>query len=54
MIVLVIKKGNFKFLEWLNNEMDFFIFSDFLKEVYKEILEFVYGDGIKLEEIIFE
>ncbi len=53
-IAPAIKKGNPKLLEWLNNEMDSLISSDFLKEAYKETLEPVYGDGIKPEEIIFE
>ncbi len=53
-IAPAIKKDNPKLLEWLNNEMDSLISSDFLKEAYKETLEPVYGDGIKPEEIIFE
>ncbi len=53
-IAPAIKKGNPKLLEWLNNEIDSLISSDFLKEAYKETLEPVYGDGIKPEEIIFE
>ncbi len=53
-IAPAIKKGNPKLLEWLNNEMDSLISSDFLKEAYKETLEPVYGDEIKPEEIIFE
>ncbi len=53
-IAPAIKKGNSKLLEWLNNEMDSLISSDFLKEAYKETLEPVYGDEIKPEEIIFE
>ncbi|OPG34635.1 transporter substrate-binding domain-containing protein [Helicobacter pylori] len=53
-IAPAIKKGNPKLLEWLNNEIDSLISSDFLKEAYKEALEPVYGDGIKPEEIIFE
>ncbi len=53
-IAPAIKKGNPKLLEWLNNEMDSLISSDFLKEAYKKTLEPVYGDGIKPEEIIFE
>ncbi len=53
-IAPAIKKGNPKLLEWLNNEMDSLISSDFLKEAYKETLEPVYGDGIKPEEVIFE
>ncbi|QQW79615.1 transporter substrate-binding domain-containing protein [Helicobacter pylori] len=53
-IAPAIKKGNPKLLEWLDNEMDSLISSDFLKEAYKETLEPVYGDGIKPEEIIFE
>ncbi len=53
-IAPAIKKGNPKLLEWLNNEIDSLISSDFLKEAYKETLEPVYGDEIKPEEIIFE
>lgn len=53
-IAPAIKKGNPKLLEWLNNEIDSLISSDFLKEAYKETLEPVYSDGIKPEEIIFE
>ncbi|AHN35128.1 glutamine ABC transporter substrate-binding protein [Helicobacter pylori oki102] len=53
-IAPAIKKDNPKLLEWLNNEIDSLISSDFLKEAYKETLEPVYGDGIKPEEIIFE
>lgn len=53
-IAPAIKKDNPKLLEWLNNEMDSLISSDFLKEAYKETLEPVYGDEIKPEEIIFE
>ncbi len=53
-IAPAIKKGNPKLLEWLDNEMDSLISSDFLKEAYKETLEPVYGDEIKPEEIIFE
>ncbi|GHQ70541.1 glutamine ABC transporter substrate-binding protein [Helicobacter pylori] len=53
-IAPAIKKGNPKLLEWLDNEIDSLISSDFLKEAYKETLEPVYGDGIKPEEIIFE
>ncbi len=53
-IAPAIKKDNPKLLEWLNNEIDSLISSDFLKEAYKETLEPVYGDEIKPEEIIFE
>ncbi len=53
-IAPAIKKGNPKLLEWLNNEIDSLISSDFLKEAYKQTLEPVYGDEIKPEEIIFE
>ncbi len=53
-IAPAIKKGNPKLLEWLDNEMDSLISSDFLKEAYKETLEPVYGSEIKPEEIIFE
>ncbi|GAA7298476.1 transporter substrate-binding domain-containing protein [Helicobacter pylori] len=53
-IAPAIKKGNPKLLEWLDNEIDSLISSDFLKEAYKETLEPVYGDEIKPEEIIFE
>ncbi|WP_139520454.1 transporter substrate-binding domain-containing protein [Helicobacter pylori] len=53
-IAPAIKKGNPKLLEWLNNEIDSLISSDFLKEAYKETLEPVYGDENKPEEIIFE
>ncbi|GAA7626418.1 transporter substrate-binding domain-containing protein [Helicobacter pylori] len=53
-IAPAIKKGNHKLLEWLDNEMDSLISSDFLKEAYKETLEPVYGSEIKPEEIIFE
>ncbi|WP_104748729.1 cysteine ABC transporter substrate-binding protein [Helicobacter cetorum] len=53
-IAPAIKKGNPKLLEWLNNEIDALISSDFLEEAYKETLEPVYGDEIKPEEIIFD
>ncbi len=53
-IAPAIKKGNPKLLEWLNNEIDSLISSDFLKEAYQETLAPVYGDEIKPEEIIFE
>ncbi|AFI06684.1 cysteine ABC transporter substrate-binding protein [Helicobacter cetorum] len=53
-IAPAIKKGNPKLLEWLNNEIDALISSDFLEEAYKETLEPVYGDEVKPKEIIFD